>query len=167
MGFQYNLKNDSISYCSIDPIEASNTKWIIANCNMKSLADKYSIVYITEDKKDIYIENIPKGVSKSLQNFWVAIIRKCEIGNRKPGNMTMVDMATLCTEYDDLPVNHHDFQVKFGGRALGFMDICDMQCMYRIPGDGLFMVVWKNEPKSIYIMNGGIYDGRWNENCTC
>lgn len=165
MGFQYDLKNNSISYCTLDPIEVSNTNWITANCNMKSLADKYSIVHITEDKKDIYIENIPKGVSRSLQNFWVALIRKCEIGNRRPGNMTMVDMVALCTEYEDLHANQHDFQLKFGGRALGFMDICDMQCMYRIPGDGLFMVVWKNEPKSIYIMNGGIYDGRWNENC--
>ena len=166
MGFQYDLRNDSISYCTLDPIKASNTKWIIVNRNMKALSDKYSIVHTTEDKKNIYIENIPKGVS-SLQNFWVAVIRKYEIGNEKPGNMTMTDIVSLCTEYEDLQADKNDFQIKFGSRALGFMDIYDIQHMYRTPGDGIFMVVWKNEPKSIYIMNGGIYDGRWNENCTC
>lgn len=164
MGYLYNMRTNSISYCTMDSIPASNTKWIMVNCNMKSLVDKYSIAYVTEDKKDIYIENLPKGVSDSLRNFYTAVIRKCEIGNRRAGSMTMADMTTLCTEYEDLQANHHDFHVKFGGRALGFMDICEIQCMYRIPGDGLFMVVWRNEPKSIYIMNGGIYDGRWNEN---
>lgn len=164
MGFQYNLKNNSISYCTLDALKAFEAKWIMVNCNMKSLVDKYSITYVTEDKKDIYIENIPKRVSDSLRNFYVALIRKCEIGNRKSNSMTMMDMTMLCTEYEDLQADQRDFHIKFGCRSLNLVDICDIQCMYRLPGEGLFMVVWKNEPKSIYIMNGGIYDGRWDEN---
>ena len=160
MGFHYDMKNNSISYCTLDTIEAYNTKWIMANYNTKSLADKYSITYVTEDKKNIYIENIPKEVSDSLRNFYTAVIRKCETGNGKRSSMTMLDMFMLYREYDDLPVCQQDFYIKIGSRPLGIMDICDIQCMYKMPADGLFMVVWNNEPKSIYIMNGGIYDDR-------
>ena len=154
MGFLYSLKDNSISYCTLDPIKASNTEWIMINHNMKSFIDKYSTTYVTKDRKDIYIENIPKEVSNSLRNFYTAMIRKCELENGSC-SMTMMDMSLLCTKYKDLQANQQDFYVKFGGKLLKSMDIYKIQCMYKMPVDGLFMVIWNNEPKSIYIMNGG------------
>lgn len=165
MPYQYSLANNSMSYCTLDPLEAAKRTWLVVNNNMKAIHGKYSTVHITEDKKDIYIENIPLKSPVSLQNFWAAMIRKCEIGNRDPGHLSMKEVLDICTEYEDLQSSQTEFQIRFGGRSIGLMDICDISTMYKIPRDGLFMVVWKKEPKSIYIMNGGIYDDRWDENC--
>lgn len=166
MPYQYDLANNTISYCTQNALEAAKNTWCVKNNNMRAIHDKYSTVHISEDKKDIFIENIPSKSPRSLQNFWAAMIRKCEIGERRAGHMSMKEVVDICTEFEDLQSNPTDFQIKFGGHSLGLMDICDISTMYRIPRDGLFMVVWKKEPKSIYIMNGGIYDDRWDENCT-
>lgn len=162
MGYQYDLERNVINYSTLSGLEAAKTNWIPVNDYTKNLKEKYTTVFMTEDKKDIYIKNLPICVSDDLRNFYTSVIRMLETSDNRQA--TLQEITNCISKYEDLKSNPNSFNIRFAAKPLAFLDITNIYIMYKMKVDDLFMVIRKDEPNSIYIVNGGVYIDRWCEN---
>lgn len=164
VGYQYDLERNSISYSTLNGLVSAKAKWVPVNDYTKNLKEKYTTVFMTEDGKNIYIKNLPVNVSDDLRNFYTSIIRMIETETSENRQITLQEITNCVSKYEDLESNSDSFNIRFSAKPLAFLDITDIYIMYNMRVDDLFMVIWKNEPNSIYIVNGGVYIDRWCEN---